>query len=87
MKFYFTSGSDNPLNLSARDRRYQVVTTKTLNDRPLFTGIPEVSAREKRAAEIREQYGEDARVVEPYRPSRKQRRAQESRLRSKKGEK
>jgi len=39
---------------------------------------------EKRREEIRREYGEDAVMVTPYSPNRKQRRAQEARRRNKK---
>lgn len=41
-------------------------------------------ADEKRREEIRRDYGDDAVMVAPYSPNRKQRRAQEARKRSKK---
>ena len=43
----------------------------------------EVGEETRRNLEIKEKYGKDAREVAPYKPNRKQRRAQKARQRSK----
>lgn len=79
----FTSGSPDPLGLENKDRRFLVV-----RNLPADLGLsPEQFKRLKREQEVRAKYGPDARVVAPYSPSRKQRRAQEARERRSKGKK
>lgn len=79
----FTSGDPNPLGIENKDRRFL-----TVGNIPAALGLsPEQIKRLKREQEVRAEYGPDARVVAPYSPSRKQRRAQEARERRSKGKK
>jgi hypothetical protein len=79
----FVSGDPNPLGLENKDRRFLIV-----GDIHATLGLsPELIKLLKREQEVRQEYGPDARVVAPYSPSRKQRRAQKARERRSKGKK
>lgn len=67
--------------LSGLHRNLEVYKPMTVKN-PL-TGIPDADLQEKRREEIKRLYGDDAQMVTPYKPNRKQRRAQATRLKEK----
>ena len=70
-----TSGMDNPLDRDQQDRRFAIIED-TPDGRALVNAA--------RQAQIKQEYGEDAKMAPaPYKPNRKQRRAQKARKRSK----
>ena len=86
MEFYFTSGLPNPLHLDQQDRRYFVMDESSEFKKPTPKQQAKLDALEEsqrrhdenqaRQREIQGTFGKGARVVAPYAPNRKQKRAQ-----------
>lgn len=70
----FTSGDPNPLGEENEARRFIVV-----DNTPASMGLSAATVDSLRAEEVQAEYGKGARLVQPYKPNRKQRRAQQSR--------